>query len=576
MASQVRAPQQAIADSSVGGAAPGGSATDSGAGNDQQSFLILGELTQVLHEPKPDPAQARAVFGVLAPAHRALVMQNRDLMPKMVAALGGGGADSDSKAPEQTAEQGWGEWLGSSILEVVKRDPAYLLGEGIASMMSGGDEELGEAAGAAPAPATTAAAAPKAATPKGPEAPKAPAAAPKWTPRAAPAAAAGPIEGTDAISVDSLSAAEEYLPEYGADGELISGIGTYGFGQSGMIKDDDKRHWSEGAAADETHTWTKGGAPPKGKAGSPERAEWEAWNASQEQGMTQIWCSGLSTATLDDLGYPLDEAIPDQFYWEGGTQKSVTLRMVVEGMPEILAQTQEQDDFVTKATATFKEGLAQQYADAEALPDGKTKKDTIAALDDSVHKFTVETLFALEGNFSKGADGKYDGRASEDDPRVKGAAGAFEMDGIGVEIDDLTQVRPGDFCQKRKVGAAKGHAFQVHSVVAEADVLAGLPGSPEIIKPGTLDPNNGSMERKASVRITGTTNPNTILSAAATDWSVIESNVAGAIEEKSDPERDGGVAVRDDSEVPTKASTTLHFYVGRLAGSPWYGAKDQA
>lgn len=566
MSSQTRMPEQAIAPPAAGKATPGPSGADGGVAASQASLAVFGNLMTVLLQPSPDPAQAKALYEALEPAHKAMVMRDRNLMPKMVAALQGG-ASEEEEAPEQTSEEGWGLWLKSTALEVLHAqeavNPGLALAHQAVSAVMGGDESDADVSGnknastepaaKTPAPAAGPALAPAKVPPKAPAAPV------RAAPRAAPEAAA-PVTGMDAVASTTLDAAEGYLPTYDDDGKLVSGVGTYGFKQSKMINDDGKRSWSEGADAGD------------GKAYTGKVAEGEA--DSKQAGLTQLWCSGLSCATLDDIGYDLDAPIEEQYYWEGGLQKNITLRMVIEGMPEALAQTEEQDTFVTEAVATFKAGLADQYEAANALEDKKAKKEAIAALDDQVSAFKVKTLYSLTGNFGASA--------SDDDARVKGAAGAFELAGIGAEIKDITQVRPGDFCQNRDVNAPKGHAYQLHSVLAVGDVLMGAPGSPVDLVQGVEAPeeqgDGTQLYRNATFRMTATTNPNTVLFATAKKWSVIESNTAKSVGEKErstiDREGDGGVMVRADKKIPTDPTGATRVYAGRLASSAWYGRTE--
>lgn len=350
------------------------------------------------------------------------------------------------------------------------------------------------------------------------------------------------VEGTDAIEVNSLVAAEGYLPQYDEEGKLVSGVGKYGFGQGRLVRDASARQWEDGE--------TEGAR------------------------LTELWCSGLSSGVLSDLGYDLDGPIPDRFYWENGQQKAITMRMVIEGMPEIMAQSEEADTFARQARDELRETLEPEYEAARALPEGtaaeKRAKDTaIRALDSQVLTFYNQTLYGLEGNFGEAA--------SEDSLLVKGAAGAFELAGIGRELSDLKQARPGDFCQSRNVDSPIGHAYQIHSVVASGSIIAGLGGSPEILgEAPEVEP--GTTVEGVRFRIDQRTNPNTVLASQAESWSVIESNTRGALSgavdprtgERADREGDGGVAVRQDANLPKTPDGAKRLYVGRLAASPWY------
>ncbi|MFK7930224.1 MAG: hypothetical protein AB8H79_18695 [Myxococcota bacterium] len=261
--------------------------------------------------------------------------------------------------------------------------------------------------------------------------------------------------------------------------------------------------------------------------------------------MTQIWCSGLSTATLMDMGIDVDAAIDGQSFRERGRDKDLTIRHLIEGMTEPLATT-----------------------DAHAA--------TIAAVPRGEDSYS--DYLGRRADAGYGAEGLFGATPAEDDLRVKGAAGAFVLAGIGTEIAAPTQTRPGDFVQAREVGGKDGHAFQVHSVVAEGSAIFGLPGSPELISAMDegRDVGGGTQHDFAQFRITQSTNPDTVLSAQAKDWSVLESNVAGAFSGQQRLDNpNGGVVVREDQPIPTFETMDAdqkRYYIGRLSSSVWSAA----
>jgi hypothetical protein len=168
--------------------------------------------------------------------------------------------------------------------------------------------------------------------------------------------------------------------------------------------------------------------------------------------------------------------------------------------------------------------------------------------------------------------GLFGATAAEDDPRVKGAAGAFVLAGIGKEVLDLEDVKPGDFAQTRAVGAPNGHAFQIHACLCEGECLVGPGNAPTLVKDlggEVIETDQGTWYAKASFRIDGGTSPLFVgaHTVVKTDW--LESNVASKMEDKND--KDGGVQVRHGAKFEDPAKGGKRTYVGRLTGSSWTG-----
>lgn len=261
-------------------------------------------------------------------------------------------------------------------------------------------------------------------------------------------------------------------------------------------------------------------------------------DAADRGDVQEIWCSGLSNWALAEAGFDLDAPLPGKTFFvkqdrknkkTGKTEtvtveKPLTLRALVEGYATTFADTAEE------AGSTY----------AQAGLFGKTP--------------------------------------AEDDPRVKGAPGAFVLAGIGREVLDLEDVKPGDFAQTREVGGPTGHAFQIHACLCEGEVLVGPAHAPVLVKDlggETVVTAEGTWYAKAQFRLDGNSSPRFVglHRVVKSDW--LESNVASSMEDKSDT--DGGVQVRHGRrfEDPTKPGAK-RTYVGRLNGSSWAGLSRHA
>jgi hypothetical protein len=246
--------------------------------------------------------------------------------------------------------------------------------------------------------------------------------------------------------------------------------------------------------------------------------------ASVREGVDEIWCSGLSNWALAEAGYNLDKPIPGKTCFSKDpktgkvSEQPMTLRSLVEGYPENLADTKEE--------------AGNGYAQAGLF--GKT--------------------------------------AAEDDPRVKGAAGAFVLAKIGTEITDLDDVKPGDFAQTRVVGSGEGHAFQIQACHCQGECLVGSGNSPTLVKDlggDVIDTEEGKWYGKASFRIDGKTSPLYVGAHKVVNSDLLESNIAAAMEDKND--KDGGVQIRHGRTIAQCTAGGKRMYVGRLASSSWAG-----
>jgi len=261
----------------------------------------------------------------------------------------------------------------------------------------------------------------------------------------------------------------------------------------------------------------------------------------------EIWCSGLSNWSLAEAGYNLDQKIDGSscFIKEQKLDKKTgkMVEVTVSHKPSL---------------RSLIEGGADNLYDSadDAPPKPKTKEEWAAF---------SRKAYAQPGLFGK--------TPAEDDPRVKGAAGAFVLAKIGTEILDLQDVKPGDFAQTRAVGAPDGHAFQIHACTCEGECLIGPSGSPKLLKDlggEVIATPQGQWYAKASFKIDGSTSPLYVGMHRVVNSDWLESNLASKMEDKND--KDGGVQVRHGAafDDPTKKGAK-RTYVGRLSSSSWAG-----
>jgi hypothetical protein len=259
-------------------------------------------------------------------------------------------------------------------------------------------------------------------------------------------------------------------------------------------------------------------------------------DAADRQDTQEIWCSGLSNWALAEAGFDLDAPIPG--------------RTGFEKKRKVNKKTGQQEWVTVERPVTIRalvEGWSSTFADSkeEAREDGK-------------------------GDYAEA--GLFGATPADDDPRVKGAAGAFVLAGIGKEILDLEDVKPGDFAQTRAVGSPVGHAFQIHACVCEGECLEGPAGAPTGVKDlggDVIVTDEGTWYGKASFRIDGKTDPLCVgmHKVVKSDW--LESNVASRMEDRND--KDGGVQIRHGARFEDPAKGGKRTYIGRLTGSSWTG-----
>jgi hypothetical protein len=310
-------------------------------------------------------------------------------------------------------------------------------------------------------------------------------------------------------SATTLETAPQSSPVLDAGEKYIDQIDRYGFGDEALLKN-----------------------------GGLERGE-----------MDEMWCSGLVTATFIDMGIDVDAPIEGETYRENGRDKDLTLRHVVEGMTEPLAETDE------------------HAAAIAAVPRGN----------DSYADF-----LGRRSDAGYGHEGLFGDTPAEDSLRVKGAAGALVLAGLGEEVPSTHDARPGDLVQSRDVGGDQGHASIVHTVVADGAAVFGLPGSPELI--GAKDEgeavSGGTLYQEARFTITRQTDPATVRHGHALQWRVLESQEARGIPRDRRAEMpNGGVWVTDHRDVPDLADMEQEekrWYVGRLSSSPWSTQQEDA
>lgn len=164
---------------------------------------------------------------------------------------------------------------------------------------------------------------------------------------------------------------------------------------------------------------------------------------------------------------------------------------------------------------------------------------------------------------------------------MKGAAGAFELAGIGAEVAESAQ-RPGDFAQARWTNQiagedthiGDGHAWQVWSVRVRGAAMFGKPGSPKPLS-GELE----GWQTNVEFTIDDATDPTLVGDIVVTAAERIEANVAGAGSQGTregkdqDQTNNGGVGVSGfvavpDTAGPKRYKNFVAFYA-RLSASKW-------
>lgn len=259
-----------------------------------------------------------------------------------------------------------------------------------------------------------------------------------------------------------------------------------------------------------------------------------------------FFCSGFSVWTLAASGYDVEETIKGSdgvpfSYTDGNAPEQpgtpVTLRALINGEGPAVAVMNK----VEKDQRTNGGWVMHVDNDRIGFQDGLGGKDATAA--------------------------------------VKGAAGAFELAGIGSEVAELEQ-RPGDFAQSRytnkiqdadkELHEGAGHAWQVLTVTVQGRAEFGQPGSPV--------PTSGELvgwHDDVEFVIDDKTDPSRVGPVTVKSATRIEANVAGARvgSQKQDANHDGGVGISrslavPDEDGPKHYDNYVVFY-GRLSSSKW-------
>jgi hypothetical protein len=270
---------------------------------------------------------------------------------------------------------------------------------------------------------------------------------------------------------------------------------------------------------------------------------------------TTFYCSGLSIWTLATAGYdvakPIVGADSVPYTWTKSTIKKDK-------------KTGQDVKKETEVQVTLKEIIDGEPRPVEAMAiaehKGMKNGGSVGRINDKGHAL---------GHTNDG-----------DANAVKGAAGAFELAGIGSEVSELEQ-KPGDFAQSRRTTAGKdddtevkhrgaGHAWQVWSVRAQGSAIFGQKGSPKstgVALEGWQENIEFIIDKDTLPSLVGT---HKVLKATR-----IEANIAGAGNlAGSKAGGDGGVQITGESSVPdpgSKIYTGYVVYYGRLGTSPWNG-----
>ncbi len=287
-------------------------------------------------------------------------------------------------------------------------------------------------------------------------------------------------------------------------------------------------------------------------------------DAADREDTKEIWCSGLSNWSLLESGVDVDQ----KYAYDTGKKKKdpktgemvpdtkkMSIRSVVEGGFETFGKGPELEPMPT----------SKDYPDPAEL---KTKIAEAKARNKTAAETAMYAAYAQDGLFGNSA--------AEDDPRVKGAAGAFVIAKIGTEVLDLEDVKPGDYVQTRAVKSPKGHAFQISACHCTGEALIGPGGSPKLVKDlggERVRTHDGIWYEKAQFMVDGKTDPAFVGKHSVTKTDVLESNVAKAMEDKK-KRPDGGVQINHD--VGFADPKTKRTYVGRLSSSSWAGYSRHA
>lgn len=538
MPSQSRSPEQSMGTASRS-AGEGTAAGSSGAiGNDQASLAALHELVALLGEPEPDPADARALFASLAPVHRASVMTDHELMPKMAGAMSGSGA-RDAGQEHPAGLGGIASTVLSAARDLVEfeeqTNPAVWLAARAASWATGISDAHDEAPQPAPAPPQVAAPAPG-----GPV-------------TAAPTARVSVESAVDPGRAVREDALRREAVDGGGGSNLDAAVDLVGKisapHRNDMAKTDPRI-----AAADDRSTGNK-----------------HLLREGDFSSIQAINCGEFTSAAMYASGYALNEkmfrdpvsGLPVAYKEGSGAHRVVTADMLVNMQPEatsaILA-AQHQDARISEVTA-------------EEITTNKTKFGG---------KIRLAEGYLL---FDGGSSEDFDAIAHVKGDVFGAAAAALAFGGVVVDVADRM---PGDVQQREAVdtdgtyNVRTGHSATVHTVFGSGVVYlgaAGAKGLPVVTGPppavaGWYDVSDGT------VALGPDTMPEFVASFKTSKATFVEANIAKAAgtEANGQAARITKSAVSIDDEnamVKGSASKPVEdqsaFSVGRLPGSRWFG-----
>lgn len=207
-------------------------------------------------------------------------------------------------------------------------------------------------------------------------------------------------------------------------------------------------------------------------------------------------------------------------------------------------------------------------------PTGETKSFSIDQLVEGnvVGKQDPYVAYAQEGMFGESPE--------KDNLLVKGAVAAFIIAGIGYEIHNLKDVKPGDFIQERDYRSPDGHAFQIYACLCEGEAFIGPSGSPALkadLGGGYIQTAKGVWLAKAQFEINGNTDPAYVGRHEVVKHDRFEANVKGKVMEDAKKKDTGGVQVRHGQTFSApKKEGGQRTYIGRLNDSSWAGFDPKA
>jgi hypothetical protein len=286
--------------------------------------------------------------------------------------------------------------------------------------------------------------------------------------------------------------------------------------------------------------------------------------ASGKADQVRFYCSGLSLWTLAAAGYDLSTRLvgPDRQLYRGQVLTEKPVPVNAEGKPVKKGQ---------KAVGNERAVIDTKYVTLKLLVDGDSDAIEIVTRARATGSSTVELQHT--GYQTGDADGLALG--------ARGAAGAFELAGIGNEVPELAQ-KPGDFAQSRRTTTSgdkdpelkhrgAGHAWQVTEVQVLGSAMFGknLAGAPNPVK-GALE----GWHDNVPYVIDASTHPAFVGVHTATAAKRVEAQNEDVVsDKKGDAANDGGVQITGWRSVPDAGLSSYTGYVvfyGRLGTSAWH------